>query len=175
MATERSEVFKLGSQFVTLVGDEVKVGQIAPEFLAHANDWSKVYGIESTRGKVRIIAPLPSLNTSVCDRETRRFNEEASALGEGVVIMVLSTDLPYAQKSWCGAAGVDRVMTLSDHFDTNFSEKYGVLIKERRIMRRAVFVVDRHGKIVYAEYMKSQGDEPDYAQVISVARQALTD
>jgi len=175
MATERTDVFKLGTQFVTLVGDELRVGQTAPEFLAHANDWSRVYGIESTRSKVRIIAPLPSLNTSVCDRETRRFNEEASSLGEGIVIMVLSTDLPFAQKTWCGAAGVDRVVTLSDHFDTNFGEKYGVLIKERRIFRRAVFVVDRHDKIVYAEYMKSQGDEPDYVQVINAARKALTD
>lgn len=173
MATERSDVFKLGSQFVTMVGDEVQVGQNAPDFLVHANDWTKVYGLESTHGKVRIIAPLPSLNTSVCDRETRRFNEEAASLGDDIVIMVLSTDLPYAQKNWCGAAGVDRVITLSDHFDTNFGEKYGVLIKERRIFRRAVFVVDRGGKIVYADYMTSQGSEPDYAQVINAARESL--
>ncbi len=173
MPIERSGEFKLGDKLVTMVGDELKVGQYAPEFSVHANDWSKVYGLESTHGKVRIIAALPSLNTSVCDRETRRFNEEAAGLGQDIVVMVLSTDLPYAQKNWCAAAGVDRVVTLSDHYDTNFGEKYGVLIKERRVFRRAVFVVDRQAKIVYAEYMKSQGDEPDYPQVLNVARKAL--
>ncbi len=173
MATERSDIFKLGSQFVTIVGDDLKVGQTAPEFTVHANDWTRFYGLENTHGKVRIIAPLPSLNTSVCDRETRRFNEEAASLGTDIVILVVSTDLPYAMKTWCSGAGVDKVITLSDHYDTNFGESYGVLIKERRIFRRAVFVVDRRDKIVYADYMTSQGNEPDYAQVLNAARKAL--
>jgi thiol peroxidase len=173
MAIERKDAFKLGSQPVTMIGEELQPGQTAPEFIAHANDWSNFYGLDHTRGKVRIIASLPSLNTAVCDRETRRFNEEAANLGEDIVILVISTDLPYAQKAWCGAAGIDKVKTLSDHYDTNFGIKYGVLIKERRVLRRAVFVVDRSDRIVYAAYMPTQGDEPNYAEVITAAQKAL--
>jgi peroxiredoxin len=113
----------------------VQVGQGAPEFTAHATDWSLVRGVADTKGKVRIIASVPSLDTEVCDRETRRFNQEAAALDKNIVIQILSTDMPYAQKRWCGAAGVDQVMTLSDHQNAEFGEKYGVLIKERRILR----------------------------------------
>lgn len=173
MATERFGIIKVGGREATVVGDDVMVGQDAPEFTVHATDWSLVRGIADTKGKVRIIAAVPSLDTEVCDRETRRFNQEAAALDKNIVIQTISTDMPYAQKRWCGAAGVDQVMTLSDHQNAEFGEKYGVLIKERRILRRAVFVVGRDDKIAYAAYMPVLGEEPNYAEVIEAAKKAL--
>ena len=174
MATERFGIIKVGGKDATVIGEDVKVGQSAPDFTVHATDWSVVRGLADTEGKVRIIAAVPSLDTDVCDRETRRFNQEAASLSKDILIQVLSTDLPYAQKRWCGAAGVEQVMTLSDHQSVEFGEKYGVLIKERRILRRAVFVVGRNGKIMYADYMPALGDEPNYADVIEAAKQALS-
>jgi len=174
MKTERTGIFQLAGKDVTIVGEDIVPGQIAPDFTVHALDWSIVHGMEDTKGKVRVIAAVPSLDTDVCDRETRRFNQEAAGLGKNIVIEVLSTDLPYAQKRWCGAAGVDQVMVLSDHMTAEFGQKYGCLIKERRIFRRAVFVVDRQDKVVYAAYMPALGVEPDYDKVLDAARAALT-
>lgn len=173
MATERFGLIKVGGKDATIIGDDVKVGQPAPEFTAHALDWSLVRGLADTKGKVRIIAAVPSLETDTCDRETRRFNTEAAALDKDIVIQTISMDLPYTQKRWCGAAGVDQVMVLSDHQNAEFGEKYGVLVKERRILRRAVFVVGRDDKIVYAAYMPVLGDEPNYAEVLEAAKQAI--
>ena len=173
MATERFGLIRVGGKDATVIGDDLKVGQAAPDFTAHAQDWSVVRGLADTQGKVRIIAPLPSLDTEVCDRETRRFNQEAAGLDKDITILVLSTDLPYAQKRWCGAAGVDQVRTLSDHMTAEFGEKYAVLIKERRIHRRAVFVVDRAGKLTYVAYMAALADEPKYEEVLAAAKAAL--
>jgi len=173
MATERAGLLQVGGKDATVIGDDVQVGQIAPEFNVQALDWSAVQGIGDTQGKVRVIAAVPSLDTDVCDRETRRFNQEAAGLGEDIVIEVISTDLPYAQKRWCGAAGVDQVMVLSDHMTTEFGKKYGCLIKERRTLRRAVFVVDREDKVIYVAYMPALGVEPNYEEVLAAARAAL--
>jgi thioredoxin-dependent peroxiredoxin len=173
MATERFGLIKVGGKDATIIGDDVQVGQSAPEFTAHALDWSLVRGLADTKGKVRIIAAVPSLETDTCDRETRRFNTEAASLDKDIVIQTISMDLPYTQKRWCGAAGVDQVMVLSDHQNAEFGEKYGVLVKERRILRRAVFVVGRDDKIVYAAYMPVLGDEPNYAEVLEAAKQAI--
>lgn len=174
MATERFGLIKVGGKDATIIGEDVKVGQAAPEFTAHALDWSLVRGLADTKGKVRIIASVSSLDTDTCDRETRRFNTEAAALGKDVVIQTISTDLPYAQKRWCGAAGVDQVMVLSDHQNAEFGEKYGVLVKERRVLRRAVFVVGRDDKLVYVAYMPVLGEEPNYEEVIEAAKKALS-
>jgi len=173
MATERFGLIQTGGKDATVVGDDIEVGQTAPEFSAHALDWSGVHGIADTEGKVRIIAAVPSLDTDTCDRETRRFNQDAASLDKDIVIMVISTDLPYAQKRWCGAAGVDQVMVLSDHMNAEFGEKYACLIKERRTLRRAVFVVDRQGKVTYVHYMPALGIEPNYDEVLDAARAAL--
>ncbi|MGA7194989.1 MAG: thiol peroxidase [Anaerolineales bacterium] len=173
MATERFGIYKVGGKDVTVIGEDIKVGKAAPDFSVHALDWSVKHGLTDTAGKVRIIASVPSLDTEVCDRETRRFNQEAASLSKDIVIEVISTDLPYTQKRWCGAAGVDQVMVLSDHMSTEFSEKYAVLVKERRICRRAVFVVGRDDKAVYAAYMPTSGDEPNYVEVIEAAKKAL--
>ncbi len=170
---ERPGIIKFGSRPVTVVGPDLKPGDTAPEFTATTQDWQDIEVLASTQGKVRIIAAVPSLDTPVCDRETRRFNQAAAALSDDIAIVVISADLPFAQKRWCGAAGVDQVMVVSDHKDMDFGEKYGCLLKEVRLLRRAVFVVDRNGKIVYADYMPELGMEPNYDEVLAAAKEAL--
>lgn len=150
---------------LTLVGKELKVGDQAPDFRVLDNDLSPVQ-LSSYRGKICVISSVPSLDTPVCDMETRRFNDEAGKLGPDVVILTISMDLPFAQKRWCGAAGVDRVTTLSDHLDASFGEAFGVLIKELRLLARAVFVVDREGIVQYIQLVKEVADEPDYDAVL---------
>lgn len=171
---ERPGVMELAGKPATVIGDDIHVGQMAPEFTAHANDWSVVQGLASTAGRVRILAAVPSLNTAVCDKETRTFNERASELGEGVRVLVISADLPPTQKNWCAAAGVERVQTLSDHMDLDFGNKYGTHLKERRWHRRAVFVVGPDDRVAYAAYMPVLGQEPNYDDVLAAAKQLLT-
>jgi thioredoxin-dependent peroxiredoxin len=173
MTMERFGIIKFRGQAVTILGPDLKPGDLAPEFSVQALDWSLFNGLADTPGKVRIIAAVHSLDTEVCDREARRFNQDAAALSRDIAILVISADLPYAQKRWCGSAGVDQVIVLSDHMDADFGVKYGCLIKEARILRRATFVVDRAGKITYAAYMPAIGEEPDYAGVLAAARAAL--
>jgi thiol peroxidase len=172
MPSERFGIIKFKGQEATVVGPDLKPGDVAPEFAVQALDWSPFHGLADTQGKVRIIAAVPSLDTDVCDRETRRFNQEAAALGKDIAILVISTDLPFAQKRWCGATGVDQVVVLSDHLSADFGTQYGCLIKEVRILRRAVFVVDRQGKITYTAYMPALGEEPDYSAVLAAAQAA---
>lgn len=173
MVIERVGIFKFGGNDATVVGPDVQVGQQAPEFTVMTQDWSTFNGLKDTQGKVRIIGSLPSLSTSVCDRETRRFNQEATGLDEGIVILTVSMDLPFMLKNWCAAAGINRVITLSDHKNADFGQKYGVLLKDQRIFRRAVFVVDRNDQVVYSAYMPVLGDEPDYSKVLEAAKRAL--
>lgn len=173
MTTERNNVFKIGESFITLLGDEVKVGQAAPDFTSVLPGWATVQPLQESKGKVIILSAVPSLDTEVCDRETRRFNEEASKLGEDIVIYTISTDFPMAQKRWCGAAGVERVKVVSDVVDAEFGIKYGVLIKERRYLRRSVFIAGRDGKLTYVNYLPALGTEPDYNEVITEAKKAL--
>lgn len=173
MTLERKGLIQFGGEEQTVVGPDLKPGESAPPFRALANDWSPVDPITDFSGKVRVLLALPSLETSVCDTETRRFNEAAAALGDEVLIFAISHDLPYTQKRWCGAAGVDQVATLSDHTLGEFGPRYGALIKEKRVLRRAVFVVDRQGTLTYAAYMPALGIEPDYEAVLAAARAAL--
>ena len=154
---------------LTLTGSEVKVGQPAPDFEVVANDMS-VVKFSSYRGKICIICSVPSLDTSVCDIETRRFNEEAGKLGSDVVVLTISMDLPFAQKRWCGAAGVKNVQTLSDYREASFGEAYGVLIKELRLLARAVFVVDKKGTIRYIQIVKEVASEPDYEAALNAVK-----
>ena len=173
MTTVRTDVFKLGDKFATLLGDEVKVGDVAPEFTCVVPGWGTVNPLQESKGKVIILSAVPSLDTDTCDRETRRFNEEAARLSDDIVIYTISMDTPMAQKRWCGAAGVDRVKVVSDMVEADFGLKYGVLIKERRYLRRAVFIVDRDSRLVYVNYLPTLGTEPDYDEVINAAKQAL--
>lgn len=170
---ERVGVLEIAGNPATIIGNDVVVGQTAPEFTAQANNWSIIQGLASTAGKVRVFAAVPSLSTSVCDKETRTFNERAAELGEDIRVMVISTDLPATQKLWCGNAGVDRVQTVSDHQDMSFGINYGTYIKERRYHRRAVFVVDRNDKVTYVAYMPQLGMEPNYDEVLAAAKAAL--
>lgn len=175
MTIERVGLLKFGGNEVTIIGSDILVGQKAPDFTAVTQDWSTFNGLHDTKGKVRIIGSLPSLSTSVCDRETRRFNQEASGLDDRIIILTVSMDLPFTIKNWCAAAGVDRVITLSDHKNDVFGRKYGVLVKEHRFLRRAVFVVDRDDMVIYSAYMPTIGDEPNYPEVLEAAKRALRD
>src|SRR5215216_607553 len=173
MPTVRTDVFKLGDKFATLLGDDVSVGENAPEFTSVVPGWASVNPLEESKGKVIILSAVPSLDTEVCDRETRRFNEEASKLSEDIVIYTISTDFPMAQKRWCAAAGVDKVKVVSDVVDAEFGLNYGVLIKERRYLRRSVFIVGRDGRLTYVNYLPTLGQEPDYGEVIQAAKETL--
>jgi thioredoxin-dependent peroxiredoxin len=155
---------------VTLLGQEVKVGEKAPNFTVLANDLSPVT-LENTKGSVRLISVVPSLDTGVCDAQTRRFNEEAANL-DNVNILTVSVDLPFAQKRWCGAAGIDKVQTVSDHRDLSFGEAFGVAIQELRLLARAVFVIDSNDVVTYAEYVSEATNHPNYEAAIEAAKQA---
>jgi thiol peroxidase len=155
---------------ITLLGETIKVGQKAPDFEVVANDLSPVK-LSSFAGKTCIIASVPSLDTSVCDMETHRFNEEAGKLGGDVVVLTISMDLPFAQKRWCGAAGVKNVQTLSDHRDASFGKAYGVLIKDLRLLARAVFVVDKKGIVCYVQIVPEIATEPDYNAVLKAVKE----
>ena len=173
MPTVRNDFFKLGDQFATIIGDDVKVGEMAPEFTSVVTGWGSVNPLQEARGRVMILCAVPSIDTETCDIETRRFNQEAASLSEDIAIYVVSTDFPFAQKRWCAAAGVDRVRLVSDVVNAEFGEKYGLLIKERRYLRRAVFVVDRTGRLTYVAYMPHLGVQPNYPEVLEAAKAAL--
>ncbi|MEH7379554.1 thiol peroxidase [Bacillus sp. JJ1533] len=155
---------------VTLLGNEVKVGDKAPDFTVLANDLSQV-SLADSKGSVRLISVVPSLDTGVCDAQTRRFNEEAAGL-DNVKILTVSVDLPFAQARWCGANGIENVQTLSDHRDLSFGEAYGVAIKELRLLARAVFVVDSKDTVTYVEYVSEATNHPNYEAAIEAAKAA---
>ena len=167
---ERAGATTLKGNPLTLIGPELKAGDAAPDF--HTVDNSlKPVTLKDTGSQVRIISVVPSLDTPVCDAQTKRFNEEASKMPD-VEIITVSMDLPFAQKRWCGAFGVDKVKMLSDHVDASFGSHYGTLIKELRIESRAIFVVDPENKIRHVEYVKEVADHPDYEAALAAARRA---
>jgi thiol peroxidase len=172
MAEERQGVITVEGNPLTLLGNEIKVGEPAPDFEVLDNDLSPVK-FSLFRGKVCIILSVPSLDTPVCDVETRKFNEKATQLDLDVALLTISMDLPFAQKRWCGAAGVTRVDALSDHRDASFGESYGVLIKELRLLARAVFVVDREGIVRYADVVKEITNEPDYEAALKAVKELI--
>jgi thiol peroxidase len=169
---ERSGAVTMRGNPLTLLGKELKVGDAAPDIEVLNNDLAPVK-LSSFKGSVCIVSTVPSLDTPTCDMETRRFNQVAGNLGPDVNILTVSTDLPFAQKRWCGAAGVDKVTTLSDHRAAAFGEAYGVLIKELRLLARAVFVVDKEGIIRYIQLVKEIAEEPDYDAVISAVKELV--
>jgi thiol peroxidase len=155
---------------ITLVGTEVKVGDQAPNFQVLANDLSPVT-LETYKGAVKLISVVPSIDTGVCDAQTRRFNEDAAGI-ENAKVLTISVDLPFAQKRWCAANGLENVVTLSDHRDLSFGEAYGVVMKELRLLARAVFVVDSNDKVVYAEYVSEGTSHPNYEAALEAAKAA---
>ena len=166
---ERSEVITMRGNPLTLTGTELKEGDPAPEVTLVGNDLSPVK-LSSYKGKVCVLSVVPSLDTPVCDMQTRKFNEEAGKLGDNVVILTISMDLPFAQTRWCGAAGVDKVVTLSDHRDASFGDAYGVLIKELRLLARAIFVVDKDGTVQYCQLVNEVSEEPDYDAALGAVK-----
>ncbi|RSD10788.1 thiol peroxidase [Amycolatopsis eburnea] len=167
---ERTGVTTFRGRPVTLLGPAVGVGDQAPDFTLVAPDMSPVASA-SLAGRVRIVSVVPSLETPVCDLQTRRFNEEVAGLGD-VSVLTVSVDLPFAQARWCGAAGIEGALVGSDHRDLSFGTAYGVVIKEFRLLARAVFVIDANDTVVHAEYVPEIGEHPDYDAVLAAAKSA---
>ena len=172
MSQERTGVITFKTNPMTLLGPDIKVGDAAPEFRVVDNGLQPVT-LASSAGKVRLITAVPSIDTPTCDTMTRKFNEEAAKLPEAVVIYTISLDLPFAQKRWCGAAGIERVKTLSDYQDRSFGLNYGLLIKELKLLTRAVYVIDAQGKVAYREIVKEVTAEPDYAAALAAVKKLV--
>jgi thiol peroxidase len=168
--SERKDIVTMKGNPITLIGNEVKVGDKAPDFEVVDKDLSTVK-FSSFAGKVCIISCVPSLDTSVCDIMTRRFNQEAAKLGNDVAVLAISMDLPFAQKRWCGAAGVENVQVLSDHKIASFGQAYGVLIKDLRLLARAVFVIDSKGIVRYVNIVPEIAQEPKYDEALKAVKE----
>jgi thioredoxin-dependent peroxiredoxin len=169
---EKKGVITFKGNPFTLLGPELKTGDKAPDFTVVDNGLAPVT-LASYKGKIKVISAVPSLDTPVCDTETRRFNLEAAAFPENVVVLTVSLDLPFAQKRWCGAAGIDRVTTLSDYQERSFAGAYGVLIKELKLLARAVFIIDATDTIRYIQIVPEVTSEPDYAALIGAVKSLL--
>ncbi|MDD2736021.1 MAG: thiol peroxidase [Desulfuromonadaceae bacterium] len=167
--SEKTGIITFKGNPMTLLGPELRVGDTAPDFGVVDNGLAAV-SLASYAGKIKIISAVPSLDTPVCDTETRRFNQEAASLPGDAVVLTISLDLPFAQKRWCGAAGIDKVITLSDYRERSFGLGYGVLIKELLLLTRAVFVVDAANIIRYIQIVPEVTGEPDYAAAIAAAK-----
>jgi thiol peroxidase len=166
---ERSGIVTFKGNPVTLLGPELKVGDPAPDFRVVDQQLQPVTLAEFT-GKTKIISAVPSLDTPVCDAETRRFNQEAVQLPGDIVVLTISLDLPFAQMRWCAAANIDRVKVLSDYQETSFGSAYGVLVKELKLLSRSIFVVDGQNVIRHIQHVPEITEEPDYAAVLAAAK-----
>jgi thiol peroxidase len=157
---------------VTITGNETKVGEVAPDFTLTGRTLDPVK-LSDFKDKIKIISVFPSIDTGVCALQIKRFNQEATKLGADIVVLCISKDLPFAQSRFCGAEGIDNVITLSDYKDNEFGEKYGFLLKELGLLTRGVIVVDRDNVVQYVEYVKEVAEEPDYGKAIDEAKNAL--
>jgi len=170
---ERKNVVTLKGNPVTLVGDEVKVGQKASDFKVLAHDLTeKTLG--DFKGKIKLIASVPSLDTPICDLQIKRFNDEASNISKDVVIIFISMDLLFAQKRFCDEFNINKIKTLSDHREADFGIKYGVLIKELRLLARAIFLIDKDDTIRYVEYVKELGTPPNYEAALNAIKNTVS-
>lgn len=169
---ERKGIITFKGNPMTLLGPEIRVGDKAPDFRAVDTALAPVT-LADFRGKIKVISAVPSLDTPVCDMETRRFNQEAAKLPGNAVVLTVSMDLPFAQKRWCGAAGVDKVKTLSDYQERSFASAYGVLIKELKLLSRSIFVLDGNDVVRYVQHVGEVTSEPDYDAVIRAVKALL--
>ncbi len=169
---ERTGIITFLGNPLTLTGNPVEKGQKAPDFTLLNNDLEP-RTLADYKGKTLLVSVVPSLDTGVCDLQTRRFNHEAAALGEHVRILTVSCDLPFAQARWCGAAGADKLETLSDHRDLSFGTAYGVVIKELRLLARSIFVIDKTGTVTYSQIIPEVTHEVDYAAALAAVKAAL--
>lgn len=172
MTQERTGAALFKGNPITLIGPELKPGDKAPDFKL-SKSLLETVSLADFAGKIKLISVVPSIDTGVCDAQTRRFNEEAAKLGDNVVVLTVSVDLPFAQARWCGAAGVDRVVMLSDYKDRNFGQAYGVFIKELALDYRAIFVIDGNDTIRYVEYLREMTEHPDYDAALNAVRALL--
>jgi len=172
MADVRTGVATLKGNPLTLVGPELKVGDKAPDFTV-SKSLTESASLKDFAGKIKLISVVPSIDTGVCDAQTRRFNEEAAKLGDKVVVLTISNDLPMAQGRWCGAAGVDKVVMLSDHKNLSFGDAYGVHIQELRLLMRSIFVIDENDTIRYVQYLSEMTEHPDYEAALNAVRALL--
>jgi len=166
---EERQVSKMGGNVITLIGPELRVGDRAPDFTVLDNDLLPK-GLDDFQGKIKLISAVPSLDTSVCDLQTRKFNEFAVDLSPEVEVLSISMDLPFAQKRWCNLTGCSRVETLSDHRYANFGENYGILIKELRLLNRSIFLLDKDDNIRYMEIVEENHNQPDYDSAMEALR-----
>jgi thiol peroxidase len=169
---ENKGIASFGENVVTLLGELIKVGDIAPNFSA-VDKGMKPVSLSDYKGKTVIISSFPSIDTGVCAAQTREFNKEAAGLSDNIVILSISKDLPFALGRFCGAEGIDKVQTLSDFQESDFGLKYGFLIKENKLLTRGVVVINPEGEVVYVEYVKNVFNEPDYSNAIEAAKKAL--
>jgi thiol peroxidase len=160
------QVTKMGDNLITLIGPELETGEQAPDFIVLDTDLMPKQ-LDDYTGKIKLISVVPSLDTKVCDLQTRKFNEMAVDFDENVVVLTISMDLPFAQKRWCGNAQINRVITLSDHRFASFGENYGVLIKELRLLNRSIFLLDENDTIRYIEIVEENHNHPDYDKAIA--------
>ena len=171
MAEERKRTVAFKGNPLTLLGPEIKVGTKAPDFQVLAYDLSKI-SLATFKGKTKLISVVPSLDTPVCDQQTRRFNEEAGKLPQDIQVLTISMDLPFAQKRFCSTAGINKIKVLSDHRDASFGLAYGALIKELRLLARAVFIIGADDKIQYVEYVKEVTQHPNYDAALNALKAA---
>ncbi|MDP4097735.1 thiol peroxidase [Paenibacillus sp. P96] len=172
MTQERTGVATFKGNPITLIGPELKAGDKAPDFILN-KDLLEETSLKDFAGKIKLISVVPSLDTRVCDAQTRRFNEEAAGLGDQVAVLTISVDLPFAQARWCGAAGIDRVITLSDYKYHSFGEAYGVFIKELHLDMRSIFVIDADDNLAYVEYLGEMADHPDYEKALEAVKKLI--
>jgi thiol peroxidase len=172
MAEERTGVITFKGNPMTLYGPELKVGEPAPYFNVVDNALQPVTR-DDDKGKIKLIAAVPSLDTPVCDAMTRKFNEEAGKLPDKAAVYTISLDLPFAQKRWCGAAGIEKVKVLSDYQDRSFGLNYGILIRELKLLARSVFVIDQDDKIAYLEIVSEVTADPDYSAALAAVKKLL--
>jgi thiol peroxidase len=170
-SSERSGQTTMGGKPVVLLGTPVLVGDAAPDFTAVDAAWKPVR-LSDFKGKVVILSSVPSLDTKVCSIQTRRFNKEASALGKDIQIVTLSEDLPFAQKRFCSAAKIGAMLVFSDSVEREYGLKYGLLMKGRSLLARAVIVVGKDGKVAYEEIVPDLSHEPDYVKALAAAKAA---
>ena len=170
MSNERSGVITFKGGPLTLIGPALQVGEPAPEFsLRRGLGASTAYTLDTDAGKIRLLNIVPSLDTPTCDLQTRRFNQEATALGDGIVIVTISMDLPPAQARWCQAASVENLITVSDYYDHSFGEAYGLRIKELGLLSRSVIVIDGEGVVRYVQIVPEVSSEPNYEEALEAA------
>lgn len=169
---DRTGLVTVGGKPVTLTGDPITIGQQAPDCVAVDNDMAPIQ-LSSFKGKVVILSFVASLETSVCDTETRRFNQEAAGLGDDVAVVTVSMDLPFTQKRWCGAAGIDKVVTVSDFKERCLGNHFGIFVKETGLHARSVYVLDKQGVIQYEQIVPEVATEPDYEAVLEQAKKLI--